>query len=106
MTDMQYNQYSSGKKMVHEVCYVDKNCKLKDLLRIPAWKAFIIRRYSKNEVVARYIRNDNVVPITIDLRWTPDSGITLIATANESFQIPDFFDSAGDGNSGKFVNIT
>jgi len=106
MTDMQYNQYSYAKEMVHEVCYVDKNCKLKDLLRIPDWKAFIIRRYSKNEVVARYIRNDNVVPITIDLRWTPDSGITLIATANESFQIPDFFASAGDGNSGKFVNIT
>ena len=106
MTDMQYNQYSSGKKMVHEVCYVDKNCKLKDLLRIPEWQAFIIRRYSKNEVVARAIKDSRDNPVTIDLRWTPDSGITLIATSNDSFTIPDFFTSAGDGNSGKFVNIT
>ena len=106
MTDMQYNQYSCDKEMVHEVCYVDKNCKLKDLLRIPDWKAFIIRKYSKNEVVARHIRADKDTPLTIDLRWTPDSGITLIATSNDSFQIPDFFARAGDGNSGRFVNIT
>ena len=106
MTDMQYNQYSYAKEMVHEVCYVDKNCKLKDLLRIPDWKAFIIRKYSKNEVVARHIRADKDTPLTIDLRWTPDSGITLIATSNDSFQIPDFFARAGDGNSGRFVNIT
>ena len=106
MTDMQFNQYSYAKEMVHEVCYVDKNCKLKDLLRIPDWKAFIIRKYSKNEVVARHIRADKDTPLTIDLRWTPDSGITLIATSNDSFQIPDFFARAGDGNSGRFVNIT
>jgi len=105
MTDMQYNQYSYAKEMVHEVCYVDKNCKLKDLLRIPDWKAFIIRRYSKNEVVARYIRADRETPLTIDLKWTPDSGITLIATSNDSFQIPDFFEHTGDGGTGRFVNI-
>ena len=106
MTDMQYNQYSYAKEMVHEVCYVDKNCKFKDLLRIPEWKAFIIRRYSKNEVVARYIRASRENPLTIDLRWTPDSGVILIATSNDSFKIPDFFASAGDGNVGRFVNIT
>ena len=106
MTDMQFNQYSVGREMVHEVCYVDKNCKLKDLLRIPEWKSFIIRRYSKNEVVARYIRADSETPLTIDLKWTPDSGITLIATSNDSFQIPDFFEHNGDGGSGRFVNIT
>ena len=105
MTDMQFNQYSYAKKMVHEVCYVDKNCKLKDLLRIPEWKSFIIRRYSKNEVVARYIRADRETPLTIDLKWTPDSGITLIATSNDSFQIPDFFEHTGDGGTGRFVNI-
>ena len=105
MTDMQFNQYSVGREMVHEVCYVDKNCKLKDLLRIPEWKSFIIRRYSKNEVVARYIRADREAPLTIDLKWTPDSGITLIATSNDSFQIPDFFEHTGDGGTGRFVNI-
>ena len=105
MTDMQFNQYSYAKEMVHEGCYVDKNCKLKDLLRIPEWKSFIIRRYSKNEVVARYIRADSETPLTIDLKWTPDSGITLIATSNDSFQIPDFFEHTGDGGTGRFVNI-
>jgi hypothetical protein len=105
MTDVQFNQYSVGKEMVHESCYVDKNCKLKDLLRIPAWKSFIIRRYSKNEVVARYIR-DGETPLTIDLKWTPDSGVTIIATSNDSFQIPDFFEHIGDGGTGRFVNMT
>ena len=106
MTDVQYNQYSSDKAMIHEVCFVDKNCKIKDLLRIPSWRTFIIRRYSKNEVVARYIKDSREHPLTIDLRWTPDSGIILIATSNDSFLIPDFFAHAGSGNNGRFVNVT
>ena len=106
MTDMQFNQYSRDKSMIHEMCYVDKNCTLKDLLRIPQWSNFIIRRYSKNEVVARFIREDIEHPLTIDLRWTKDDGLTLIATSSDSVQIPDFFIRSGGGNSGKFVNIT
>ena len=90
----------------HELCFIDKNCKFKDLMRLPTWRHYTIRRYSKDEVVARLIRDKVDEPLTIDLRWTSDEGLILIIAAKDENGAASYFDRNGDGNIGRLVNVT
>ena len=107
LTDIEFNVFNSQTKNgVHELCFVDKNCKFKDLMRLPSWKRYVIRRYSKDEVVARLISEDDDNPVTIDLRWTSDKGLVVILATKHVTSAPHYFDINGDGNVGRLVNVT
>lgn len=106
LTDINESQYAKRVDGVAEVAYVDKNCTFKDLTRIPNWKYWTIRRYSKDEVVARYRtkEQDGSVIMTIDMRWTKDEGIIVIVAAENIVNNTEFWRRTS--NAGQFVNVS
>ena len=101
LTEMEYNQYVYDSDSFHEIAFVDTNCTFKDLQKFPKWKSFVIRRYSKDVVIARYVREKQY---TIDLRWTKDSGLTIIIASNKVGSPPVFFERRS--NAGQLINVT
>mgnify|MGYP003133683889 FL=1 len=107
LRDIQYNSNAKrSKNVAHELCFVDKNCKFKDLLRLPYWGQYVIRRYSKNEVVARYISDDVDRQLTADMRWTSNNGLIIIVATKDVLGAQSYFDRNGRGNVGRLVNVT
>ena len=106
LTEMSITQYARDAEGITEVAYVDKNCTFKDLSRMPNWTYWTIRRYSKDEVVARYQSKGNGgdIVMTVDMRWTKDDGITVIIAADSPQSSTDFWKKRG--NVGQFLNVS
>ena len=105
LTNIDVSQYAKNTDGLTEVAYIDKNCTFKDLMRIPNWSYWTIRRYSKDEVVARYqMKNGSDVVLSYDMRWTKDDGITVIVATDNPRNNTEFWGRRG--NVGKFVNVS
>ena len=106
LVNIDESQYAKRADGITEVSYVDKNCTFKDLIRIRNWRYWTIRRYSKDEVVARYTmkEQDGSTSMTIDMRWTKKEGIIVIVAAENPTHNTEFWRSTS--NSGQFVNVS
>ena len=109
LTNISYNQYDIAQESEGELALFDENCKLRDLTRIPFWREFIIRKYSRNEVIARYKyeyqEDDNkLITLHIDLRWVKNEGVTIICGYSKYGAITHFFSKGS--NSGQFINVS
>ena len=106
LVNIDESQYARRADGITEVSYVDKNCTFKDLIRIRNWRYWTIRRYSKDEVVARYTmkEQDGSTSMTIDMRWTKKEGIIVIVAAENPTHNTEFW--RGTSNSGQFVNVS
>ena len=106
LVNIDESQYARRADGITEVSYVDKNCTFKDLIRIRNWRYWTIRRYSKDEVVARYTvkEQDGSTSMTIDMRWTKKEGIIVIVAAENPTHNTEFWRSTS--NSGQFVNVS
>jgi len=71
-----------NRKTSGELVFVDELCTFNELNCLPRWNQWVIRRYSKGEVVARLVKPG----FTLDMRWTKEDGITLISSA-EDFEL-------------------
>ena len=68
-----------NRKTSGELVFVDELCTFNELNFLPRWNMWVIRRYSKGEVVARLVRPG----FTLDMRWTKEDGIVLISSADD-----------------------
>jgi len=107
LIDIDVSCYSTGSKSKCDVAFVDENCTIRDLLKIPHWRFWTIRRYSKNEVIARMTLNSssNKKPhSTFDIRWAKDKGLTLIISTDNLEVALNWWDNR-NGSHGRLVNV-
>tara|TARA_Y100000361_G_scaffold153863_1_gene176970 strand:- start:604 stop:2730 length:2127 start_codon:yes stop_codon:yes gene_type:complete len=114
LTDISFNQFQISEKTGSqkicngEIALVDKDCKFHDLQSLLQWKSYIIRKYSRNEVVARHHHgyntdDDGYNEMLIDLKWTRENGLIMIFTYKHFYAVTQYLSGY---SSRKFVEVS
>jgi hypothetical protein len=107
LIDIDKVSYAPTDKIKCDVAFVDENCTIRDLLKIPRWSSWKIRRYSKNEVIARYtlFSSSGEKPhSTFDIRWVKDKGLMLIISSDSLGTALNWWNNR-NGSYGTLVNV-
>jgi len=107
LIDIDKVSYAPTDKIKCDVAFVDENCTIRDLLKIPRWSSWKIRRYSKNEVIARYtlFSSSSEKPhSTFDIRWAKDKGLMLIISSDSLGTALNWWNNR-NGSYGTLVNV-